>query len=116
MRGSALTQLIGRDEEIELLLRRWACAKSGNGQVALISGEPGIGKSRVTAALEERLHAEPHLRLRYFCSPYHQDSALRRHVQTSRFATLEILYIMSPPATYGPEKSPRARSGSAISR
>src|SRR5207302_3938114 len=70
LRGSALTRLVGRDEEIDLLLRRWARAKAGDGQVVLISGEPGIGKSRITAALEERLHAEPHLRLRYFCSPY----------------------------------------------
>jgi class 3 adenylate cyclase len=76
LRGSALTRLIGRDEEIDLLLRRWALAKAEDGQVVLISGEPGIGKSRITAALEERLHAEPHLCLRYFCSPYHQDSAL----------------------------------------
>ena len=76
LRGSALTPLIGRDEEIDLLLRRWERVKAGDGQVVLISGEPGIGKSRITAALEERLHAEPHLRLRYFCSPYHQDSAL----------------------------------------
>jgi len=76
LRGSALTRLVGRDEEIELLLRRWARAKAGDGQVVLVSGEPGLGKSRITAALEERLHAEPHLRLRYFCSPYHQDSAL----------------------------------------
>jgi class 3 adenylate cyclase/predicted ATPase len=76
LRGSALTRLVGRDEEIELLLRRWARAKAGDGQVVLFSGEPGIGKSRITAALEERLRAEPHLRLRYFCSPYHQDSAL----------------------------------------
>ena len=76
LRGSALTPLVGRDEEIDLLLRRWARAKAGDGQVVLISGEPGIGKSRIIAALEERLHAEPHLRLRYFCSPYHQDSAL----------------------------------------
>jgi AAA ATPase domain/Adenylate and Guanylate cyclase catalytic domain len=76
LRGSALTRLVGRDEEIDLLLRRWARAKAGDGQVVLVSGEPGIGKSRITAALEERLHAEPHLRLRYFCSPYYQDSAL----------------------------------------
>jgi tetratricopeptide (TPR) repeat protein len=76
LRGSALTPLVGRVEEIDLLLRRWARTHTGDGQVVLISGEPGIGKSRITAELEERLHAEPHIRLRYFCSPYHQDSAL----------------------------------------
>jgi class 3 adenylate cyclase len=76
LRGSALSQLVGRDEEIDLLLRRWARAKTGDGQVVIVSGEPGIGKSRITAALAEQLEAEPHLRLRYFCSPYHQDSAL----------------------------------------
>src|SRR6266849_4144950 len=76
LRGSSLSPLVGRDEEIDLLLRRWARAKAGDGQVVLISGEAGLGKSRIAAALEERLHAEPHLRLRYFCSPYHQDSAL----------------------------------------
>jgi class 3 adenylate cyclase/tetratricopeptide (TPR) repeat protein len=76
LRGSALTPLVGRDEEIDLLLRRWRRAKAGEGQVVLISGEPGIGKSRITAALAERMQAELHLRLRYFCSPYHQDSAL----------------------------------------
>jgi class 3 adenylate cyclase/tetratricopeptide (TPR) repeat protein len=76
LRGSALTPLVGRDEEIDLLMRRWARAEAGNGQVVLVSGEPGIGKSRLTAALTERLGAEPYLPLRYFCSPYHQNSAL----------------------------------------
>ena len=76
LRGSALAPLVGRDEEIDLLLRRWARAKAGGGQVVLVSGEPGIGKSRTAAELEMRLRAEPHLRMRYFCSPYHQDSAL----------------------------------------
>src|SRR5947209_6817808 len=76
LRGSVLTPVVGRDEEIDLLLRRWVRAKAGEGQVVLISGEAGLGKSRIAAALAERLHAEPHLRLRYFCSPYHQDSAL----------------------------------------
>jgi hypothetical protein len=73
---SGLTALVGREEETELLLRRWAKAKTGDGQVVLISGEAGIGKSRLTAALLERLASEPHTRLRYFCSPQHTDSAL----------------------------------------
>jgi class 3 adenylate cyclase len=76
LHGSALSPLIGRDEEIDLLLRRWARVKAGDGKVVLVSGEAGLGKSRITAALAERLHAEPHIRLRYFCSPYYQDSAL----------------------------------------
>jgi predicted ATPase len=76
LRGSKLTPLVGRDEEIDLLLRRWTRAKAGDGQIMLVSGEAGLGKSRITAAFEERLHAEPHVCRRYFCSPYHQDSAL----------------------------------------
>jgi predicted ATPase/tRNA A37 threonylcarbamoyladenosine biosynthesis protein TsaE len=72
---TGLTALVGREEETELLLRRWAKAKTGEGQVVLISGEAGIGKSRLTAALLERLAPEPHTRLRYFCSPQHIDSA-----------------------------------------
>src|SRR5215469_13391086 len=71
-----LTALVGREEETELLLRRWARAKTGEGQVVVIAGEAGIGKSRLTAELLERLAAEPHTRLRYFCSPQHTDSAL----------------------------------------
>jgi class 3 adenylate cyclase/predicted ATPase len=76
LRGSALTPLVGRDEEIDLLMQRWARAKTGHGQVVLVSGEPGLGKSRITVAFEERFQAEPHFRQRYFCSPYRQDSAL----------------------------------------
>ncbi|WGD52876.1 BTAD domain-containing putative transcriptional regulator [Bradyrhizobium sp. CB1650] len=70
------TPLIGRDEELELLLRRWRQAAKGDGRVVLLSGEPGIGKSRLTIELQERLQAEPHERLRNFCSPHHQDSEL----------------------------------------
>jgi class 3 adenylate cyclase/predicted ATPase len=72
---AGLTALVGREEELELLLRRWSRAKRGEGQVVLLSGEAGIGKSRLTAALLERLFGEVHTRLRYFCSPQHTDSA-----------------------------------------
>jgi class 3 adenylate cyclase/predicted ATPase len=75
LHATGLTALVGREEELELLLRRWSRAKSGEGQVVLLSGEAGIGKSRLTAALLERLASEPHTRLRYFCSPQHTDSA-----------------------------------------
>src|SRR6202162_46338 len=70
------TPLVGRGEEIDLLLRRWEQAKGGDGCVVLISGEAGIGKSRIAESIAERLSGEPHTRLRYFCSPHHQDSAL----------------------------------------
>jgi len=70
------TPLVGRDEELDQLLRRWQQAKAGEGRAVLLSGEPGIGKSRITAALSHRIESESHTRLRYFCSPYHQDSAL----------------------------------------
>ncbi len=74
--GGALTALVGRDEELDLLLRRWQQAKAGEGRMVLLSGEPGIGKSRLLAELEARLAGEPHASLRYFCSPHHQDSPL----------------------------------------
>jgi class 3 adenylate cyclase/tetratricopeptide (TPR) repeat protein len=73
---SRLTPLVGREEESELLLRRWSRAKAAEGQVVLLSGEAGIGKSRLAATLIERLAIEPHALLRYFCSPQHMDSAL----------------------------------------
>jgi class 3 adenylate cyclase/predicted ATPase len=75
LHGSGLTALVGREEESELLLRRWSRAKTSDGQVVLISGEAGIGKSRLIADLLERLAGESHTRLRYFCSPQHTDSA-----------------------------------------
>jgi class 3 adenylate cyclase/predicted ATPase len=76
LHAGGLTPLIGREEEIELLHERWVTAKASGGQVVLISGEAGIGKSRLTAAFLERLTGEPHRRLRCFCSPQHTDSAL----------------------------------------
>jgi len=75
LHATGLTALVGREEELEMLLRRWSKAKTGEGQVVLLSGEAGIGKSRLTASLMERLAGEPHTGLRYFCSPQHTDSA-----------------------------------------
>ena len=87
---SALTPLVGREEELELLLRRWSRAKSGEGQVVLLSGEAGIGKSRLTVSLLEQVAREPHMRLRYVCSPQHTDSALYPIIgQLMRAAALE---------------------------
>ena len=75
-RRGVLSPLVGRQEEIELLLRRWDQAKLGEGRVVLLSGEPGIGKSRIAETLLARLEGEPHARLRYFCSPHHTHSPL----------------------------------------
>jgi predicted ATPase/class 3 adenylate cyclase len=77
MHAASLAPLVGRDDELDLLLRRWRQAKDGEGQVVLLSGEPGIGKSRLIAALEERVAGEAHHKLKYFCSPHHRDSALQ---------------------------------------
>ncbi len=88
--ASGLTELVGREEELDLLFRRWSKAKAGQGQVVLLSGEAGIGKSRLTAALLERLASEPHARLRYFCSPQReaaQSTAAQTLADTLRSAT-----------------------------
>ncbi|HTU55005.1 MAG TPA: AAA family ATPase [Acetobacteraceae bacterium] len=76
LHATGLPPLVGREEEAALLLRRWESATRGQGQVVLLSGEAGIGKSRLTATLIELLTQHPHTRLRYFCSPQHTDSAL----------------------------------------
>jgi tetratricopeptide (TPR) repeat protein len=113
LRAASLTPLVGREEELDLLQRRWRRAVSGEGQVVLIGGEPGIGKSRVAAALRERLEGEDLTRLRYFTSPHHQESALYPFVaQLERAARFErddpveqkldnleaLLAVASPPA------------------
>jgi class 3 adenylate cyclase/predicted ATPase len=77
LRAASRTPMIGRDEEMELLARRWQQIKAGEGRVVLLAGEPGIGKSRLTAALEDDLKPEAHVCLRYFCQPHHQGSALQ---------------------------------------
>jgi class 3 adenylate cyclase/predicted ATPase len=76
MRKQAMTPFVGRLEESDVLDRRWQRACTGNGQVVLISGEPGIGKSRIIEVLEERLGTQTYSHLRFQCSPYHSNSAL----------------------------------------
>ena len=77
LRAATLTPLVGRGEEMELLLRRWQQLRDGEGRVVLLAGEPGIGKSRLTSALEDNLKQDAHVCLRYFCQPHHQGSALQ---------------------------------------
>jgi class 3 adenylate cyclase/predicted ATPase len=113
LHSSALTPLVGREEEMELLLRRWQQAKRGEGRVVLLAGEPGIGKSRLTATLQQHLVSEPCILLRRFCSPHHQDSALhpviaqleraagikRDDTPNAKLGKLEVLLApASPPA------------------
>jgi class 3 adenylate cyclase len=93
LHASGVTQLVGREEELELLLRRWSKAKTSEGQVVLLSGEPGIGKSRLTAALLERIASERHTRLRYFCSPQRTDSTIR---SLTRWSALLDLRTTTP--------------------
>jgi hypothetical protein len=97
LHATGLTELVGREEELEILVRRWSKAKTGEGQVVLLSGEPGIGKSRLTAALMERLADQLRTRLRYFCSPQHRDSALYPII--SQIERAAALTYDDPPAT-----------------
>ena len=73
---SRLTPLVGREEEVALLQQRWAQARAGQGQVVLLSGEAGIGKSRLVQVLKEHVVNEPHARIEWRGSSYHQQSAL----------------------------------------
>ncbi len=80
-RGERADAFVGRQEELDLLLERWARARQDEGQVVLLAGEAGIGKSRVAQALQERLAADPHLALHYQCSPHHTGSALHPFIE-----------------------------------
>jgi class 3 adenylate cyclase/tetratricopeptide (TPR) repeat protein len=81
-----LTELVGRDQELDQLLHHWERARSGEGQVVLLTGEPGIGKSRLTQALRERIKGERHKALRYQCSPFRLNSALYPVIEQAEFA------------------------------
>jgi class 3 adenylate cyclase/predicted ATPase len=76
LHGERLTPLVGREHELGILLERWAWARDGDGQMVLLTGEPGIGKSRLVRALREHLGEEPYTSLSHYCSPYHTNSAL----------------------------------------
>ena len=128
MHTTGLTALVGREEELELLLRRWSKAKSGEGQVVLLSGEAGIGKSRLTAALLERLASEPYTRLRYFCSPQHTDSALYpiisqmeraaglAHDDTAQAKLDKLDAVLAQTLTPAPGRGPLCRDAVAAER
>jgi class 3 adenylate cyclase len=90
-RPAGVAGMLGRDEELAAILRRWEEAKSARGRVVVITGEPGIGKSRLTRAVEERLAGDDHFALTYHCSPYHQNSALHPFIgQLTRGAGIEV--------------------------
>src|SRR5262249_52268671 len=83
---AALTEFVGRSDEVALLLRRWELAKSGEGQVVLISGEPGLGKSRLTQHGRPRRAGDAHIALQSQCPPHHTGSALYPVVSQLTFA------------------------------
>src|SRR5215469_15324294 len=88
LHGTALAPIIGREHEIGLLLERFELAKEGEGQVVLLSGEPGIGKSRMIGALRDRLGNEPYTPLNHFCSPFHINSAFYPVIKLLEHAAL----------------------------
>ncbi len=98
LRAASRAPLIGRQEEMEILQRRWQQIKDGEGRVVLLSGEPGIGKSRLTAALQDNIEGQDHICLRYFCQPHHQGSALQ-----------PILAQLQHGAGFGHDDTPAAR-------
>ena len=108
-RSQGMTPFVGREHEVALLLDRWRDAVEGEGQLALLSGEAGIGKSRILATLRERIGDEPHVRVRYQCSPHHVNDAFYPIVShiwhaagfvsgesaTARFDKLEAMIVRS---------------------
>jgi class 3 adenylate cyclase/predicted ATPase len=114
LHATGLMPLIGRERELELVLRHWHQAQAGDGGVVLLSGEPGIGKSRIVSALQERLIDGPYARLSYFCSPHDADRALHpiiahleraagftaRDTAAAKLAKLEELLARATPAKH----------------
>ena len=96
---TSLAPLVGREEELELLLRRWNLASQVEGRVVLLTGEPGFGKSRLIAALQERLQSQPHVRIRYFCSDNTPTAPYTRS-STSSNAPLGLNAAMHPRRSY----------------
>src|SRR5215475_14140246 len=117
VRAAGLTDLIGREDELDFLLERQRLAWKGEGQIVLISGEPGIGKSRLAAALAERIAGEPHTRLRYRCSPYHTNSALHPFIaQLERAAGFKAGDAPAKSSTNSKRSSPWMHRGFKLRR
>jgi class 3 adenylate cyclase/predicted ATPase len=106
-----LTTFVGRDQEVALLHDRWQQAIHGEGQVALLSGEAGIGKSRIVETFRQLISEEPHVILRFQCSPYHIDSAL--HPIISQLGHAANLAADDPPAVKLDKLEALLKSGNA---
>src|SRR5260221_3465401 len=117
VRMEGLSDLIGREDELDFLLERQRLAWKGEGQIVLISGEPGIGKSRLTAALAQHIAGEPHTRLRYQCSPYLTNSALHPFIaQLERAAGFKADDAGSKSSTNSKRSSPWMHRGFRLRR
>ncbi|MFA3918914.1 AAA family ATPase [Ruegeria hyattellae] len=81
-----MSEIVGRDQELALLMERWGQAVKSEGQMVLLTGEAGIGKSRITQAIFDELRDQDHTKIRYQCSPYHTDSALYPAIQQLRLS------------------------------
>lgn len=111
--GQAIAPMVGRDAEIAILKERWKAATLGEGQAVLLSGEAGMGKSRIAQALHEHIQDQPHIIVRYQCSPFHRNSALYPAIAQMQFAA-GIAATDPPEVKLAKLKPVLAQSGSDV--